>query len=202
MATTESTPRVDGKIFIVTGGNVGCGYETARALVRLGGHVIIGTRNKEKGEKAVESIKKDTGSEKIENMQLDLADLNSVRSFAQEFLKKNLPLHVLINNAGIMMVPFSKTVDGHENQFGSNHIGHFLLTNLLLDVIIKSAPSRIINLTSGAHYYAAPLNFEEIVENKNYDPQQAYARSKTREYFVYLRIIEETRSDRNSQRLC
>jgi len=178
MATTESTSRVDGKVIVITGANIGVGYETAKALVRLGGHVIIGTRNKEKGEKAVEAIKKETGSDKIENIQLDLADLSSVRSFAATFLKKNLPLHVLINNAGIMMVPFSKTVDGFENQFASNHIGHFLLTNLLLDVIKKSAPSRIINLSSGAHYFSPPLDFDEIIENKNYAPPAAYGRSK------------------------
>jgi len=178
MATTESTPRVDGKVFIVTGGSVGVGYETAKALAQLGGHVIIGTRNKEKGEKAVETIKKETGNDKVENLQLDLADLSSVRSFANEFLKKNIPLHVLINNAGIYMPPFSLTVDGFENQFASNYIGHFLLTILLLDLLKKSAPSRIINLTSFAHFWAKPLDFLEIVENKNYELREAYARSK------------------------
>jgi len=166
-----------GKVAVVTGGNDGIGYETAKGLASRGAHTIIACRSKEKAETAVQKLKSETGSASIEYMNLDLASLNSVRSFITSFHERNLALHILINNAGVMQLPFSRTEDGFEIQLGINHIGHFLLTLGLLDIIKKNEPSRIINLTSGAHY-SGHIDFDDLLEAKNYQEAKAYSQSK------------------------
>jgi len=169
---------MEGKVVIVTGGNTGIGYETAKGLAKKGAHVIITSRNLEKGQQAVDKLKKETSNQKVEFLQLDNSDFKSVRNFAQKFIEKKLPLHVLVNNAGIASAPYARTVDGNENTLQTNHLAPFLLTLLLLKTLKNSAPSRIVNVSSSVHYFATPLDLKELVEVKNYDPFGVYSTTK------------------------
>eukprot|EP01114_Cavostelium_apophysatum_P000007 TRINITY_DN10008_c0_g1_i1.p1 TRINITY_DN10008_c0_g1~~TRINITY_DN10008_c0_g1_i1.p1 ORF type:complete len:308 (-),score=70.34 TRINITY_DN10008_c0_g1_i1:49-972(-) len=178
----EFAPYAKDKTVIVTGANTGIGFVTARELARYGAHVILACRSKEKGEIAVVYITKEIANSEhkgtVELMILDLSDLKSVRQFAADFKTKGLPLHILINNAGIMNVPtLVKTVDGFESTLAANHLGHFLLTNLLLDELKKSAPSKIINLSSFVAKQGH-INFDDINTEKHYDKWKAYTQSK------------------------
>jgi len=172
---------VTDKTFVVTGGNAGIGYITARELVRYGANVIICSRNKERGEEAVAKMLKEVEASekkgKVEVMILNLCDHKSVRSFVTEYKSKGYPLHVLINNAGVMNVPnFERTVDGIESTLAANHMGHFLLTLLLIPVMKKSA-SRIVNLSSFVHTQGH-INFDDLNTEKPYDKWKAYTQSK------------------------
>jgi len=176
--TTIKSVDLTGKVAIVTGANVGLGFVTARELAKSKAHVFLACRNTENGITACNKIKELLGPDaKVEALPLDLGSLKSVRECAQTFRDKKLPLHILINNAGIMNVPHSLTVDGIESQFGVNHIGHFLLTMSLLDIIKASAPSRIVNLSSMAHSFGS-FNWEDINLQKSYYSWTAYGRSK------------------------
>jgi len=173
----ESKARLDGKVAIVTGSNTGCGKWTAIDLAKRGARVIMACRSVERGEAALMEVKKISGSNDVYFMQLDLASLESVKRFAESFLKEYSQLHILVNNAAIMMNPFTKTEDGFESQFGVNHLGHFALTNLLLKRIKASAPARIINVSSRAHLMGV-INFDDISSEKSYSQFGAYSRSK------------------------
>lgn len=170
-----------GKVAIVTGGNSGIGVETVRALAYGGAKVVLCSRSIENGEQAVQLIKgKGAGKGEIEVFQLDLADFDSVRSFALKFLASYDRLDYLILNAGIMACPFRRTKQGFESQFGTNHMGHFLLTQQLLPLLLKQdIPSRVVAVASQAHMFGAPdiddLNFEK----KKYSPWGAYGAAKT-----------------------
>ena len=146
-----SSARLDGKTVVITGGNAGIGKETARELSKRGAKVVIGSRNLDKSKQAAEDIRIETGNEVIA-LSLDLSSFASVRRFVQELLKHVEKIDILINNAGIMWIPEEKTVDGNEKQIQVNHLGHFLLTNLVLERLNK--PSRIINLSSLAHNWS------------------------------------------------
>ena len=174
-----------GKTYIVTGANSGIGQSTSKQLFKQGAHVIMACRNINEGERVKKKFKKRNykGSAKV--LKLDLADLNSVRDFAKIFLSDYKKLDGLINNAGIMMCPKSYTKDGFEMQFGVNHLGHFLLTELLMDILKKSAPSRIIILSSSAHDSLPGLvKFADIdledphFRERKYDKAAAYCQSK------------------------
>jgi NAD(P)-dependent dehydrogenase (short-subunit alcohol dehydrogenase family) len=178
-------------VCIITGGNAGLGLATAKELVKQGYHVIITCRTEEKGREAVAEITSSAGEGSgglVEFMLMDLNSLKSVRSFADSFRSKGLPLHRLINNAGIMVVPFTLTEDGVESQYQVNHLGHFLLTHLLLDILEASAP-RIINLSSRAHYlHEEPIDYDKLQNEteSTYDRSKAYGRSKlTNILFTY-----------------
>jgi light-dependent protochlorophyllide reductase len=145
---TESKTK---KVCILTGGNTGIGFVAARKLVSQDIHVILACRNAQKASEAVDQIKKATQKDNVESMTLDLASFKSIRSFVDEFHSKKLPLHILINNGGIFADKITKTEDGFESTFGVNHLGHFLLTNLLLPDLKKSAPSRVVVVSSLAH---------------------------------------------------
>jgi NAD(P)-dependent dehydrogenase (short-subunit alcohol dehydrogenase family) len=172
-----SKVRLDGKTVIITGGNAGIGKETAVDLARRGGRIILACRSVERGEKAVADVRERSGSDNVRFRQLDLASCKSIRAFANRILSEELEIHVLINNAGVMFVPYTLTEDGFETHFGVNHLGHFLLTNLLLERIKESAPSRIVNVSSLAHV-AGNLDFEDMMWKKRYQSQLAYCRSK------------------------
>jgi len=189
MGSLVSVPEdvsLEGKVAIITGANTGIGYITAKDMARRKGHVIMACRRPEEGKKAVERAinefkefnpaLKDEDI-KVEYMHLDLGSLKSVREFVTEFLAKNIPLHYLINNAGIMNTPYALTEDGFESQFGVNHLGHFLLTNLLLDKLKSSSPSKIINISSNAHL-AGSINFDDLKSEKSYWGWVAYCQSK------------------------
>ncbi len=177
--TINNMPELTGKVIIVTGGNSGLGYESVKAFVGKGAEVVLASRSTEKGEEAKAEILKDTPEGKIEVMQLDLGDLDSVKNFAAAFKSGHKKLDVLLNNAGIMMTPYFTTKDGFEGQFGTNHLGHFALTGLLMDLLLSTPGSRIVNVSSGAHK-SGTLDFDNLrFENgKDYAPMKAYGRSK------------------------
>lgn len=179
-------PDQKGRVAVVTGSSSGIGYEAARALAVKNAMVVIAVRNLKKGNDAAEKIKAGHRSADIKVMELDLADLSSVRRFAEKFTSDYSRLDLLINNAGVMVPPYSKTSDGFELQFGTNHLGHFALTGLLLDMIIKTPGSRIVNVSSGAHKFG-DLNFEDLNwETRSYKKARAYGDSKIANiYFTY-----------------
>jgi len=152
---------LDGRTFLVTGANTGIGRETARALAGRGVRVHMACRSEENGRNAIKEIAAQTGSRELALLSLDLGDLDSVRACAQAFLARGEPLHVLINNAGLAG-KHGKTASGFEVAFGTNHVGPFLLTSLLLDRIRESAPARIVNVASAAHYGARGIDFEAV----------------------------------------
>jgi NAD(P)-dependent dehydrogenase (short-subunit alcohol dehydrogenase family) len=175
----EDSSWIKDKIVMITGANSGIGKKTALKLNQMGAKVIMMCRNRERAEKAMEEIIKDTGNTDIKLIITDLADLKSIRNAVSEFKGKHDKLHVLINNAGVINFKKQFTVEGFEKTWGTNHIGHFLLTNLLLDVIKASSPARIINLSSHGHNFASKEPLEDMYyENKKYKHIKAYGDSK------------------------
>ncbi|XP_022854755.1 short-chain dehydrogenase TIC 32, chloroplastic-like, partial [Olea europaea var. sylvestris] len=170
---------------IITGGASGIGLETSRILAQRNAHVIIGARNMEAANEAKQLILKDNNNARIDIFKLNLASLKSVKAFADHFISLNLPLNIVINNAGIMFSPYQLSEDGIEMQFATNHIGHFYLTSLLLDKMKETAKStgiegRIVNLSSVAHIYTynKGIRFERINEKTSYSDKKAYGQSK------------------------
>lgn len=184
--TSENVPDQSGRVAIVTGSSSGIGYEAAKVLAEEGATVIIAVRNQEKGDDAVERIKADKADADVAVMLLDLADLKSVKTFAENFKSKYDRLDLLINNAGVMMPPYGKTADGFELQFGTNHLGHFALTGLLLDLLEKTPGSRIVNVSSSMHH-TGNLDFKDLNwEKRKYNKMRAYGDSKIANlYFTY-----------------
>ena len=165
------------KVVIVTGANSGTGKWTAIELAKMKTKVVMVCRDRSRGEEALGEVKELSGNETVELMICDLASLDSVKNFCDLFKSKYDKLNVLVNNAGVILPSRHETKDGYELQFGVNHLGHFLLTNLLLDLIIKSAPSRIILVASGAHK-SGKIHFEDINLNNNWNMLKAYSQSK------------------------
>ncbi|KAL1822627.1 hypothetical protein DCAR_0310452 [Daucus carota subsp. sativus] len=170
---------------IITGGASGIGFETARVLALRRAHVVIATRNVEAANEAKQLILKEQENARVDVLKLDLCSIKSVRAFADSFKALNLPLNILINNAGIMFCPYKLSEDGIEIQFATNHLGHFLLTNLLLDKMKETAKStgvegRIVNLSSIAHQhtYSEGILFEKLNDEKSYSDKKAYGQSK------------------------
>jgi NAD(P)-dependent dehydrogenase (short-subunit alcohol dehydrogenase family) len=177
--TTDEMPDLKGKVMVVTGGNSGIGFESVKAFARKGAEVVLASRSTEKGELAKKEILQTVSEGNIQVMQLELDDLESVKRFAAEFRKHYQRLDVLLNNAGIMMSPYFKTKDGFEGQFGTNHLGHFALTGLLMETLMKTKGSRIVNVSSGAHK-RGEMDFENLQfeDGREYSPMKAYGRSK------------------------
>lgn len=177
---TADIPSQSGKTFLITGANSGLGFGTSKELVRKGAKVIMTARNLRKGEAALAAIKKEVSNADLILMQLDLADLNSVERFASDFKNQFSTLDVLINNAGVMM-PNTRQVtkQGIELQFGTNHIGHFVLTNHLLPILEQTPKSRIVTLSSlVAKMGKADIYWNDLQWEKSYDKMGAYAQSK------------------------
>uniref|UniRef100_UPI0037E7C61E retinol dehydrogenase 14-like n=1 Tax=Semicossyphus pulcher TaxID=241346 RepID=UPI0037E7C61E len=170
---------MNGKTVIVTGANSGIGRATAVGILKLQGRVIMACRDLGRAEEAAREIRQETGADSslLVVKQLDLASLTSVHSFCQDIIKEEPQLDVLINNAGVYQCPYTKTEDGFEIQFGVNHLGHFLLTHLLLDLLKQSAPSRIV-VVSSKLYKHSHINFEDLNSEQSYDKAFAYSRSK------------------------
>ena len=166
-----------GKVCLVTGGNSGIGKAAAMGLAKLNATVVIVSRDKDKGEAALIEIRAKSGNRNLDAMTADLSSQDSVRELAHDFRARYKTLHVLVNNAGVFLPKRVPTVDGLEATFATNHLGHFLLTNLLLDVLKASAPSRIINLTSSAHY-GTEMDFDDLQGEKKYSGYHAYSQSK------------------------
>lgn len=172
------TTSMQGKTVLITGGNSGIGKETAVALARLGATVVFTSRDPVKGEQAAADIRRRSGAD-VALMALDLASFASIRAFAAAFLERYDGLHVLVNNAGLILSERTETEEGFETTFGVNHLGHFLLTGLLLDRIKASAPARIVNVSSRAHRYARNgLDFDDLQSTKGYGGLRAYGRAK------------------------
>lgn len=179
MWTKEDMPDLTGKTAIVTGANTGIGYETAKALYEKGANVTIAARDKNKVEAAIEKIKLSTkGGGTLEVGILNLANLAQIKSFAEVFKNNHSELDILINNAGVMIPPASKTDDGFELQFGVNFLGHFALTGHLFPLLKKSPNARVVTLTSGAATLTDHIDFENLKLEKPYNEWQAYAVSK------------------------
>lgn len=177
--TAENIPDLSNKIAIVTGANSGIGYETAKALADSNATVVMACRNIDKANHALKQIQQDIPNASLEFIQLDLANLESVKNFTESFKAKHSRLDMLINNAGIMMPPYTKTKDGFEVQIGANHLGHFALTAQLMDAIRATPSARVVNVSSGAHRMGTgTINFEDLHSEKDYKPMQAYAQSK------------------------
>jgi NAD(P)-dependent dehydrogenase (short-subunit alcohol dehydrogenase family) len=173
-----TTGVMDGKTVVITGGNSGIGFEAAIALASMGARVVITARNAEKGRKAIERIRQRSANDTAEVRPLDLASFASVREFADTWLADEPRLDVLINNAGGILSERHMTKEHFELTFGANHLGHFLLTDLLLDHIKASAPARIVNVSSIAHR-AGSINFADLNwQQRRYSGQQAYNDSK------------------------
>lgn len=166
------------KVVIITGASSGLGFEAAKVLATKNATVIVAVRSEEKGNNALETIKEETPNADIQVMLVDLSDLESVKKFADNFKKKFDKLDLLINNAGVMNPPYTKTKDGFELQFGTNHLGHFALTGHLIELIKKTRNSRIVNVASTAHKIGK-LNFDDLNwETRKYKKMQSYADSK------------------------
>jgi NAD(P)-dependent dehydrogenase (short-subunit alcohol dehydrogenase family) len=166
-----------GKVCMVTGANSGIGKATAEGLARLGASVVMVCRDRGRGESAKREIEASIRGCSVELMLCDLASLESVRSFAKEFARTHSSLHVLLNNAGVVSLRRSTTVDGFEATFQVNYLSHFLLTNLLLDLLQRSAPSRIVNVSSGAHF-GGSIDLDDLRMTRGYGVMKAYSRSK------------------------
>jgi NAD(P)-dependent dehydrogenase (short-subunit alcohol dehydrogenase family) len=170
---------MSGKTAIVTGGNSGIGLETAVALAEHGARVLITARDAERGKAALDVIKARSGSDDVELVLFDLASLASVREGAAEILSRCPRIDVLVNNAGLVLTSRSETSDGFESTFAINHLGPFLLTNLLLDRIKASAPARIVNVSSTAHNAARRgIDFDDLNATGGYRGMQVYGASK------------------------
>ena len=185
------TPSLKGKTALVTGGNIGLGFETVKALASKGAHVLLAARNEEKGKAAVAEVQKLIPKAQIELLRLDLASQRSIRAAASEVGNKFSQLDFLINNAGIMAMPEMKTEDGFESQFGVNHLGHWSLTGLLMDNLLAAEQARVVTVTSTAHHLVWNIDFDDPHLRNKYAPWKAYAQSKLANYFFALGLDNE-----------
>lgn len=171
------TSELSGKTCLVTGANSGIGFFTALGLAKLGAEVVMVSRDGVKGQAAAEAVHAETGNEKISLLVADFSSFKAVRRLAGDFMAKHKNLHVHVNNAGAINGRRIMTPDGYETTFQVNHLSPFLLTNLLLPVIKQSAPARIVNVASMAHYMGH-MDFEDLMGQKKYNDMKAYAQSK------------------------
>lgn len=175
--TTEQIPDQTGRVFVVTGANSGLGLATTRALARRGGRVILAVRDEEKGHRAVAEITAEQPDAALEVRRLDLADLESVRTFADRLHDDHPRVDVLVNNAGVMAPPRSLSAQGHELQFACNHLGHFALTGLLLDLLAAGSDPRVVTVSSIKHRQGR-IRFDDLSGERGYRPMAFYDQSK------------------------
>jgi NAD(P)-dependent dehydrogenase (short-subunit alcohol dehydrogenase family) len=175
--TTADIPDQSGRLAVVTGSNSGLGAVTARELARAGATVVIACRNTDKGEQAASSIRSAVPSADLSVERLDLADLSSVREFAQRTGADRGRLDLLVNNAGVMAPPRRLTADGFESQFGTNHLGHFALTGLLMPSLLAAQRPRVVTLSSGVHRMGS-IRFDDLQWDHGYNNWRAYSQSK------------------------
>jgi NAD(P)-dependent dehydrogenase (short-subunit alcohol dehydrogenase family) len=177
--TTDKIPDLTGKLIIVTGANSGIGFEATKEFARKGAETILACRNMDKTKKASDRIKKKIPDAKTVIMQLDLSSLKSIKDFAGEFKKNYFSLDVLLNNAGIMFVPYRTTSEGFESQVGVNHLGHFALTGLLFDLLANTPGARVVNVSSNGHRMGK-MDVDNYIykDGKGYSRLGAYGRSK------------------------
>ncbi|HLN20560.1 MAG TPA: oxidoreductase [Bacteroidales bacterium] len=178
----ENIPSQEGKKVLITGANSGIGFEASRVLSSKGAQVIMAVRNLRKGKESADKIRKENPDAKLDVMMLDLSDFSSIRNFSGEFHKKYSQLNILINNAGVMAPKKRElTKQNFEIQFGTNHLGHFLLTGLLFDILKNSPGSRVVVQSSIVHkqkFYGADIHFKDLNWEKGYNKEHAYGQSK------------------------
>ncbi|MCV7177207.1 SDR family NAD(P)-dependent oxidoreductase [Mycolicibacterium sphagni] len=175
--TTADIPDQTGRTAVITGANTGLGYETARALAAKGAHVVIAVRNLDKGKAAADLIGRRYPGADVSVQALDLTSLDSVRAAAGQLRAGHDRIDLLINNAGVMMTPKETTKDGFELQFGTNHLGHFALTGLLLDRLLASPGSRVVTVSSNGHRFGG-IRFDDLQSERSYSRAGAYGQSK------------------------
>lgn len=175
--TAQNIPDMTGKVIIITGANSGLGYESTLALAKKNGTIIMACRSIDRAQTALDDVKRQIPDADVTIMALDLGNLASVREFADAFKTQYDRLDVLLNNAGIMGTSFRETPDGFESQFGVNHLGHFALTGLLLETLLKTENSRVVNVSSSLHRQGK-MHFDDVHLKNNYSPWQAYFQSK------------------------
>ncbi|MEH3131829.1 MAG: SDR family NAD(P)-dependent oxidoreductase [Mycolicibacterium neoaurum] len=171
--TTHHIPDQSGRTAVITGANTGLGFETAKALAEHGAHVVLAVRDTDKGKRAAAQL---TGNVSVQ--ELDLGSLESVRAAAAELRGAHERIDLLINNAGVMTPPKSTTADGFELQFGTNHLGHFALTGLLLDTLLDTPGSRVVTVSSNGHKMGGAIHFDDLQWERSYSRLGAYAQSK------------------------
>ncbi|MFV1365985.1 SDR family NAD(P)-dependent oxidoreductase [Mycolicibacterium elephantis] len=177
--TAADVPDQSGRVAIITGANSGLGYDTAAVLADKGAHVVLAVRNLDKGRQAVDQIKSGSPNADVTLQELDLSSLNSVRKAAAELRAAHPRIDLLINNAGVMYVPRRETTeDGFEMQFGTNHLGHFALTGLLLENMLQVGGSRVVTVSSVGHRILARIHFEDPHLERKYNRVEAYGQSK------------------------
>ncbi|MHB9753905.1 oxidoreductase [Streptomyces sp. BYX5S] len=174
--STTDIPDQQGRTAVVTGANSGIGYVTARELARAGAHVVLACRSEQRGTAALDRLTFEVPGAQAEFAPLDLGDLASVRAFAEA--RGDGPLDLLVNNAGVMALPFGRTADGFERQFGVNHLGHFALTGLLLPRLLAAPAPRVVTVSSGLHALSN-IDIADLNSERSYGRWTAYARSKT-----------------------
>lgn len=175
--TAEEIPHLQGRVALITGANSGLGLETTRALAARGVHVVMACRNLDKARQAQAAIVATVPQASLEPVVLDLASLTSVREFARSFREKHPRLDWLFNNAGVMAIPRQETADGLEVQFGTNHVGHFALTGLVLPTLLATPQSRIVTTTSSARFMGR-IRFDDLNRRRSYGRWEAYGQSK------------------------
>jgi len=175
--TAQQLPDLSGRVVVVTGGNSGIGYEAALAMAGKGARVVLACRDPGRAQTAVKAIREAHPAAAVEARRLDLASLDSVHRFAREFEAEHERLDVLCNNAGVMAIPYARTADGFEMQLGTNHLGHFALTGLLLARLLATPGARVVNVSSGAHR-AGAMRFDDLHWERGYRKWLAYGQSK------------------------
>jgi NAD(P)-dependent dehydrogenase (short-subunit alcohol dehydrogenase family) len=175
--TAADLPDQDGRIVVITGASSGVGFETARLFAAKGAGVVLACRDHGRARRAMERIAAEVPGARIEELSLDLASLASVRAAAAELRSRHRRIDVLINNAGVMWAPKGNTDDGFETHFGTNHVGHFAFTGLVLDLLLPEAGSRVVVVTSPAHR-TGRIDFDDLRYDRRYRPITAYSRSK------------------------
>ncbi|MDT5057953.1 MAG: hypothetical protein QOF66_6319 [Mycobacterium sp.] len=176
--TTANIPDQTGRTAVITGANTGLGFETAAALAAKGASVVLAVRNLDKGKEAARRIEQATPGAQVQLQELDLSSLDSIRAAADELRSNHESIDLLINNAGVMFTPKSTTKDGFELQFGTNHLGHFALTNLLLDRVLGATGSRIVTVSSQGHRFVRGIRFDDLQADRSYRRVGAYGQAK------------------------
>lgn len=194
----QNIPDLKGKTVIITGASAGLGKEATQVLSEKNAKVIMAVRNIQKAEKVLEQFNGKVKDEAIEIRELDLTSLDSIKAFAANFKRDYNQLDILINNAGIMMCPYSKTKDGFEIQMGTNHFGHFALTGLLMPLLKETRNSRVVVTSSMAHK-AGNINFEDINwETRKYNTSKAYSDSKLANIYFMNELIDRLKGDQDA----
>ena len=176
--SSADIPDQTGRVAIITGANTGLGLETARALAAAGAQVVLAVRDLDKGAAAIEEIGQTTPAGNLALQRLDLSSLSDIRSAAEQLGDQYPQIDLLINNAGVMYPPKGNTADGFELQFGTNHLGHFALTALLLENLTTVRGSRVVTVSSNGHKFRAAIHFDDLQWERNYSRVGAYAQSK------------------------